>query len=523
MPYEALTSEEFNEAFETLKKNKSPGHDDINSNTLIYNKKELKIPLMHICSLSLKTGVFPEQLKIAKITPVYKKGEKSEFTNYRPISILPVISKLLERIMYNRIYKHITKNNLLYTKQFGYQAKNSTSFAIIKLIDQIAKAFDENKFTLGIFIDLSKAFDTVDHSILLEKLKYYGIKHTAHQWLSNYLTNRKQYLSYNRPSTDYSSITCGVPQGSILGPLLFLIYVNDLQYVSSILDTIMFADDTNLFLSERNIKKLFSTMNTELTKLNNWFSANKLSLNETKTVYSFFHPLNKSDTIPLILPSLKINNHTIKRETSIKFLGVIIDENITWRNHINYLSNKISKNIGVMYRARRFLNLQNMKSLYFSLIHSYINYGNIAWGSTNKTKLLKLHKHQKHAGRIIFFKRRTSPSRNLMKKLNILNTYQINLYQNLIFMYQHKSQTLPSVFQNILKKINHKYPTRKSELDYKIPSKKSKISQFSISHRAPYLWNNILSDKLKTCASLPSFKNKVKYFLFSQDNESIYF
>ena len=344
---------------------------------------------MHICSLSLKTGVFPEQLKIAKITPVYKKGEKSEFTNYRPISILPVISKLLERIMYNRIYKHITKNNLLYTKQFGFQAKNSTSFAIIKLIDQIAKAFDENKFTLGIFIDLSKAFDTVDHSILLEKLKYYGIKHTAHQWLSNYLTNRKQYLSYNTSSTDYSSIACGVPQGSIMGPLLFLIYVNDLQYVSSILDTIMFADDTNLFLSERNIKKLFSTMNTELTKLNNWFSANKLSLNETKTVYSFFHPLNKSDTIPLILPSLKINNHTIKRETSIKFLGVIIDENITWRNHINYLSNKISKNIGVMYRARRFLNLQNMKYLYFSLIHSYINYGNIAWGST-KTKLNSL-------------------------------------------------------------------------------------------------------------------------------------
>ena len=185
-----------------------------------------------------------------------------------------------------------------------------------------------------------------------------------------------------------ATITCGVPQRSILGPLLFLIFVNDLKKSTS-LDPIMFADDTNLFYSHKNIKSLFETVNKELANISTWFQANKLSLNANKTKYIFFHKQRESENIPLKLRVLKIDDIEIKREQSLKFLGVLIDENLTWKNHIELLENKISKNIGVLFKASKLLNMRCLKNIYFALIHSYISYANIAWGSSFKTGLKK--------------------------------------------------------------------------------------------------------------------------------------
>ena len=205
-------------------------------------------------------------------------------------------------------------------KQFGVQTGYSTDHAIIHLVEQIYKNFEENKYTLGVFIDLAKAFDTVDHKILLRKMEIYGIGGTTLKWFENYLTNRKQYIQIsNIKKTDLKDVVCGVPQGSILGPLLFLIYVNDLQYASNLLDPIMFADDTNLFYTEENIKTLFDIVNIELQKISQWFISNKLSLNVTKTKYSFFHKPSKKDNILLVLPKLNICNNEIKRSESITF------------------------------------------------------------------------------------------------------------------------------------------------------------------------------------------------------------
>jgi hypothetical protein len=241
----------------------------------------------------LKYGVFPENLKTAKVTPIYKTGDPSDVSNYRPISVLTCFSKILERAMYNRLYSFLTINNILYDKQFGFKSGHSTNHAIIHLVQEIFKAFDENKFTLGVFIDLSKAFDTVDHNILLHKLKNYGIINYNLLWFKSYLTNRKQYISFNDSKTDLATISCGVPQGSILGPLLFLIYINDLNKFSNILNSILFADDTNLFYSNKDINYLFETVNKELAKLSEWFIANKLSINIKKTKYTFFHRLHE--------------------------------------------------------------------------------------------------------------------------------------------------------------------------------------------------------------------------------------
>ena len=274
------------------------------------------------------------------------------------------------------------KNNVLYNKQFGFQKSNSTEHAILQLIDQITNSFEQKKFTLGVFIDLSKAFDTVDHDILLKKLELYGLRNNKLKWFKSYLYKRKQFICFNHSRTETKEITCGVPQGSILGPLLFLIYVNDLKKASTILDPIMFADDTNLFYSHSNIKTLFKTVNEELQKLSSWFQANRLSLNIIKTKYTFFHRLSQNDNIPLVLPGLSINGTDIKRESSIKFLGVLLDENLTWKNHIHAIENKISKNIGILFKAKFILNQKCLKSIYFSFIHCYLNYANIAWAST---------------------------------------------------------------------------------------------------------------------------------------------
>ena len=257
---------------------------------------------------------------------------------------------MLERIMYSRLYKYLTENNLLYCKQFGFQKEHSPEHAILQLVEQINQSFEKNEFTLGMFVDLSKAFDTVDHQILLKKLEYYGIARNNLRWFENYLKDQKQFISFEHNSTKKATVTCSVPQGSIIGPLLLLLYVNDLHHASKILNPVIFKDDTNHLFSHSDINILFEKMNKVLTNVSNCFNANKLPLSAKKTKYSFFHKSSKKDNIPLRLPNLNINGLTVERESSIKFLGVWIDENLTWKDHIHTVENKIAKNIGLLIK-----------------------------------------------------------------------------------------------------------------------------------------------------------------------------
>ena len=301
-----LSFEEFESAFKSLFDEIKPARvDNINSNIIIDVYDEIKQPLFQVLKKSINDGIFPDSLKIAKVSPIFKSGDTSLLGNYRPISVLPVFSKILERIMYNRLYSFFNNNNLFFSKQFGFQKDTSTEHAILQITEEITKAFANKKVTLGVFIDLSKAFDTVNHNILLKKLEIYGIRGTTFKWLKSYLENRKQYICFNKHSfTDLCNIICGVPQGSILGPLLFLIYINDLYMASSELSTVMFADDTNFFLSDKNIDVLFVKMNNELDKVSTWFKANKLSLN-VKNQILHFSPNRKKTTHPNRLTFIK--------------------------------------------------------------------------------------------------------------------------------------------------------------------------------------------------------------------------
>ena len=289
MPADPVTINELKEAFFFLKTNKRPGYDEVSSNVIKNCFSELNYPLIYLFGKSIEKGIFPNALKIARATPLFKGGYPSDIT-----------------VMYNRLYKYLTTEKLLYSKQFGFQTCISTEHAVVKLVHQIYKSFEKDHYTLGVFIDLSKAFDTVDHTILIRKLEMYGIKGVNLTWFRNYLANRIQYVSITRDlETDTKNICCGVSQVLILGPLLFLLYVNDLHN-SSALDPIMFADDTNLFYEYKDLETLFSPVNQELQKNNEWFEANKLSLNVGKTKYSLFYKPSRKDDLPLLLPRLLI-------------------------------------------------------------------------------------------------------------------------------------------------------------------------------------------------------------------------
>ena len=274
-------------------------------------------------------------MKIAKIIPIFKNGQVTEFTNYRPISIFSQFSKILEKLFNLRLEKCLDANKILSDSRYGFRPGMSTVHAAAELVEQISSAIDSQSCCAGVFIDLKKAFDTVDHELLVEKLNVYGIRGVANKWLQNYLANRKQYVVINDDCSDLLDMTCGVPQRSVLGPILFIIYINDICNVSDVIKCVLFA--------ERNLTDLQLTLNRELGKLFVWFSVNKLSLNLSKTNYILFR--NRSADTDL---NIRINTINVTRVQSSKFLGIIIDENLNWKPHIQLVKSKLSKTLSII-------------------------------------------------------------------------------------------------------------------------------------------------------------------------------
>ena len=281
---------------------------------------------------------------------------------------MSVFSKVFEKIMYNHLINFINKHNILYKYQFGFRKRHSTNHAIITLVDKISTALDRGNVVIGCFLDLKKAFDTVNHSILISKLYKYGIRGNSLQWFKSYLANRQQFVQIHTSKSNTETVTCGVPQGSILGPLLFILYINDLSNVSDVLLPILFADDTSVYIEAENESLVISILNEELEKINTWLKANKLTLNLDKSHYMVFHRGKRK--IDFDTPSL--NHISLKRVKFTKFLGVIIDDQLKWSNHILYIKNKIAKGFGIILRARKFFNRKTLQNLYHSFIFPYL-------------------------------------------------------------------------------------------------------------------------------------------------------
>ena len=291
----ATSEDEVHKLICQLNKGKALGPLSIPVTILKDNVNILSTPLSFIINRSFEQGVFPESLKTAQVTPVHKKEDTLTINNYRPISLLSVFSKILEKSMYNRIYSFLCKHKLINTTQFGFRSKHSTEHALISLIETIKKYLDDGEIVCGVFIDLQKAFDTLNHEILLEKLKHYGIRSKQNDWFRSFLTNRKQYVSMEGFFSQTKIVKCGVPQASTLGPLLFLIYINNLANALEKSIVHHFADDTNLLYGNKNPSVISDVINSELKLVTDWLRANKLSLNESKTKLLPFRSINKTE------------------------------------------------------------------------------------------------------------------------------------------------------------------------------------------------------------------------------------
>lgn len=387
--------------------------------------------------------------------------------------------------------------------------------ALAILVDKLISALDKGEYAVGIFLDFSKAFDTVDHFILLKKLSHYGIRGSPLSWFQSYLQDRTQCVRYNDTVSKHRKITCGVPQGSILGPLLFLIYLNDLALVSPRLFTLLFADDSNLFMTGSNLHEIQTNLNIELQKIDIWLKSNKLSVNIGKTHYMLFSPRKRvrdSDDL-----SLYLGNKEIARTYETKFLGVIIDSGLSWKAHIQYICKKVSKGIGILYKAKRFLNRNTLINLYYTFIYPYLSYCNHVWGSAKTTFLQPLYVLQKRALKIIFCLSRRTSTEYLFSHCKIMPLYDINKYLICMSMYKCHDKQCPRVFQDLFT-INeeiHSYNTRLSK-GLHIPKIVTERGKTSLRYRGPYLWNAILS-----YTTIPnteySFKKLIKSMLLTNN------
>lgn len=507
--------EEVSKIISRLKPKKSSGIDGINNILIKKISQSITVPLCIAINKSLQFGEVPNILKIAKVIPIYKSKDEQLFTNYRPISLLPNISKILEKIVHVRIYKFFTDKKLLFPSQYGFRNNHSTNMAISELMSSILKGFDEKKYTLGLFLDLSKAFDTIDHEILLAKLHHYGVRGVALKWLQNYLTDRNQYVEFKGTKSRSQPVTCGVPQGSVLGPLLFIIYMNDLPNALTHSSSILFADDTTIHHTHQDIDILFANMNIDLHYVTEWFKANKLSLNTLKTHFVLFH--SKNMEIPAHIPKVILANTEIQHVEQVVFLGLTLDSTVEWKAHIKNIEAKLSSSLYILRQVRNLLPSEILKTLYYSLIYSKLQYGIMHWGNKsvfayNVNRIISQLDKAVCAVCKTKYTRDTDP---LFAKCKILKFDDIVALEMLKLMYCYSQSLLPSPIMNLFhdNRDFHSYDTRHAA-DPRSHSFKYKIANESFLCKGPVYWSK-LPQSITSSANKNIFVRKIKKTLIA--------
>lgn len=437
------TEEEVNQLINGLKNSSAVGWDLISNRFLKDHKCFLAPPLTHIFNLCLKTGIFPTILKKSEIHPIYKSGDKKLPSNYRPISILPSISKILEKIINNRLIHYLETNNLLATNQFGFRRGKSTDDAVFTLTEFVSQNLDKGKKVISIFLDLAKAFDTISIPKLIYKLENLGIRGTQLKLFKSYLSERLQCIRIGDYVSNSLPINFGVPQGSILGPTLFLIYINNLSaLVFPQGKLISFADDTALIFVENTWSKVFAAAQNGFDMANEWLRSNTLTINTEKTKY-ILHSIRKisipTEEYQLISHSCRQRSNcscqSIERVDSIKYLGVFIDSHLNFKQHIYSLSNRIRKLTNIFRNLRNIVEPLILKRIYFALCQSLISYCISSWGGASKTTLKPLEIAQRAVLKVCTFRPLLSPTHELYKYCEVLTVRQLFLLS--IILKQH--------------------------------------------------------------------------------------
>jgi hypothetical protein len=498
-----------------LGERKASGHDNIKPKLLKAASTILAEKITHIINLSFKNGQVPTKLKIAKVIPIYKKNNRTDPNNYRPISLLSIINKIMEKIMYKRLKKFLDKFKILYKYQFGFRENHSTTMAIMEIVDNIISEIDNGKLVAGIYLDLSKAFDTVDHKILTKKLEHYGIRGTSLKWFQSYLSNRKQYTLVNDQKSNMLSVTFGVPQGSVLGPLLFLVYINDLaNCMPSDNNTRLFADDTNVFISDKHPDQLKQKMVSSIKELHVWLACNKLTVNLAKTQYSIFK--STRSVIPDFLSNIKIDGNLIRRVPNAKFLGVTLDENLKWDAHIQLLQAYLTKITNAFKIIKNYVPKDKKMLLYYAYIYSRIQYGIEVYGKTASKHLQKIQINQNRALKVLFNKNYYTPTSELHKDLKIPKVADIAKIHVLKFVQKQRNGKVPDTFNNLFT-VNaevHNHNTRQA-LNLTIPQPRNELSKQKLNYNGPVLWNQ-LPAKIRNTKCPKTFSRLLRSFFIDK-------
>ena len=495
------------------KSNNTNGGPDKLPMLLFKNNASFLAPIIsHLCNKSLSSGIFPTVHKAGIVVPLYKSKERDDIKNYRPICLLNSMSKILERVIHTRLMYHLESNNILSDDQFAYRKSRGTDTAILKFTKNVIENLENGMITVAAFLDLTKAFDCVNHQILLRKLDHYGIRNVSLQWFSSYLRDRKQRVKFRNAISSEKTINIGVPQGSILGPLLFLIYFQDICMASDIGREILFADDATVYESGYNVFHIINSLNEKLFAISQWLLANRLSANAIKSDGMIFAKNN----IYYPLPPLKLYGSPIAYNHMVKFLGVFIDAKLTWNFHIFSIQKKLSRASGVLYTLRNKIPRYIARTIYFCIAYPYLTYCNIVWGSCYQTNLKKIITGQKRLIRIIMKCNRTTHSDPLFKKLKLLKLNDIIKMNTALFVFKTINNLIYSPIPFTFRNVPH-YRLRGNHVNLEVPYVRLRHSQLFVHVRGANLWNSI-PQNLHHSPTVISFKRNLKnHYLNSYD------
>ena len=512
-----ITEPEVRKLIQELDINKSVGIDEIPAKILKWSASILVPILTKLFNKCILGGIYPDSLKIARVKPIFKGGNKNDTTTYRPISILPQINRLFEKLLRDRLYDFV--KDKLYRKQFGFRPKNSTDHPVLDLKETILENCSKKLVSCILFLDLKKAFDSVSHKILLEKLKYYGVKGTALNLFQSYLSNRKQVTGIDDYVSVLDLIEWGVPQGSVLGPLLFLIFINDIPHASD-LGTWLFADDTALVLSACNILLLQSKMNCQVDKVHDWLLANRLSVHYVdKSKYMLINKnINTSVDDDF---ELKMGDHIIDRTKSYRYLGLLVDEKFSWGIQINEICWKLSQVAGIILKTRSLLSKEAMMLVYHSLVGSKLRYGLICWATAAKSLLDKVNVAHNKIITYLTFSKRCSRMWPLYCQFKVLPLDLLIQIEQAKTMFKFENKQLPPVFDNYFKKPSHQYNTRfaSTQNNFQLVRITSAPEKSLLKYYGPKVWANI-PVHIKNAMSLKVFINSYRNHLIGNYNDS---